>query len=44
LLIVGGVILAHDYNYLYKKGVAGIFGPGTKIAETAIKILNILLG
>jgi len=44
MVIVGGVIPAHDYNYLYKKGVAGIFGPGTKIAEAAIKILNILLG
>ena len=43
MVIVGGVIPAHDYNYLYKKGVAGIFGPGTKIAEAAIKILNILL-
>jgi len=43
MVIVGGVIPAHDYNYLYKKGVDGIFGPGTKIAEAAIKILNILL-
>ena len=43
LLIVGGVIPAQDYDFLYKKGVAGIFGPGTKIAEAAIKILNILL-
>ena len=43
LLIVGGVIPAQDYDFLYKTGVAGIFGPGTKIAEAAIKILNILL-
>ena len=42
LLIVGGVIPAQDYDFLYKTGVAGIFGPGTKIAEAAIKILNIL--
>jgi len=43
LVIVGGVIPAQDYDFLYKTGVAGIFGPGTKIAEAAIKILNILL-
>ena len=42
LVIVGGVIPAQDYDFLYKTGVAGIFGPGTKIAEAAIKILNIL--
>ena len=44
LVIVGGVIPAQDYDFLYKTGVAGIFGPGTKIAEAAIKILNIILG
>jgi len=43
LVIVGGVIPAQDYDFLYKTGVAGIFCPGTKIAEAAIKILNILL-
>ncbi len=43
LIIVGGVIPAQDYDFLYKTGVSGIFGPGTKIAEAAIKILNILL-
>ena len=43
MVIVGGVIPAQDYDFLYKTGVAGIFGPGTKIAEAAIKILNILL-
>ena len=42
MVIVGGVIPAQDYDFLYKTGVAGIFGPGTKIAEAAIKILNIL--
>ncbi len=44
MVIVGGVIPSQDYDFLYKAGVVGIFGPGTKIAEAAIKILNILLG
>ncbi len=43
LVIVGGVIPAQDYDYLWKAGVAGIFGPGTKIALAAKEILNILL-
>ena len=43
LVIVGGVIPKQDYEYLYKSGVHGIFGPGTIIAESAIDILNKLL-
>ena len=43
LVIVGGVIPAQDYQFLYDQGVAGIFGPGTKIAEAAIAILEILI-
>ena len=35
--------LNRDYEYLYKSGVHGIFGPGTIIAESAIDILNKLL-
>ena len=31
LVIVGGVIPAQDYEFLYDQGVAGIFGPGTKL-------------
>ncbi|GAB4456204.1 MAG: methylmalonyl-CoA mutase [Bacteroidales bacterium] len=42
-VIVGGVIPPQDYDFLYKLGVVGIFGPGTPIADAAIKILNILL-
>ncbi|HOU97742.1 MAG TPA: methylmalonyl-CoA mutase [Bacteroidales bacterium] len=42
-VIVGGVIPPQDYDFLYKLGVVGIFGPGTPIAEAAIKILNVLL-
>lgn len=43
LVIAGGVIPAQDYQYLYDHGVVGVFGPGTKIAESAIKILEILI-
>ena len=43
LVIVGGVIHAQDYQFLYDQGVAGIFGPGTKIAEAATAILEILI-
>lgn len=43
LVIVGGVIPHQDYQFLYNHGVAGIFGPGTKIAKAAVDILNILI-
>ena len=40
IIIVGGVIPEKDYKYLYQQGVSEIFGPGTIIAESAIKILK----
>jgi len=43
MVIVGGVIPAQDYQFLYDCGVVGIFGPGTVISEAAIKILEILI-
>ncbi len=43
MIIVGGVIPSHDYDFLYKAGAAAIFGPGTVIADSAIKILEILI-
>jgi methylmalonyl-CoA mutase len=43
MVIVGGVIPPQDYQFLYDAGVVGVFGPGTVIAEAAIKMLNILL-
>ena len=43
LVIVGGVIPHQDYNALYEHGVAGIFGPGTSIAEAAQQILRVLM-
>ena len=42
IVVVGGVIPKKDYEFLYKKGVAAIFGPGSNIGETAITILKIL--
>jgi methylmalonyl-CoA mutase len=43
LVIAGGVIPVQDYQFLFDKGVVGIFGPGTQIAKAAISILEILL-
>lgn len=43
LIVAGGVIPQQDYDYLYEKGVVGIFGPGTKIAAAAQHILSILI-
>jgi methylmalonyl-CoA mutase len=42
MVIVGGVIPAQDYQYLFDSGAAAVFGPGTKISEAAISILEIL--
>ncbi|MCD7914982.1 MAG: methylmalonyl-CoA mutase [Tannerellaceae bacterium] len=44
IVIAGGVIPAQDYDYLYKAGVAAIFGPGTSVSKAAVQILEILLG
>jgi methylmalonyl-CoA mutase len=44
MVVVGGVIPAQDYDFLYNSGVIGIFGPGTPVTETARKILEILVG
>ena len=43
MVIAGGVIPNQDYQYLYDKGVAAVFGPGTVIAEAAQKVLKILI-
>ena len=44
VVIAGGVIPAQDYDFLYKAGVAAIFGPGTSVTKAACQILEILLG
>ena len=42
-VVAGGVIPPGDYDFLKKAGVAGIFGPGTPVAESARQILDTLL-
>ena len=43
MVIVGGVIPAQDYDFLYEHGAAAIFGPGTKLPEAATIIMDKLL-
>ena len=43
MVIVGGVIPAQDYQFLFNAGAVGVFGPGTKIAQAAIDLLTILI-
>ena len=43
MVIVGGVIPKQDYQFLFDSGAVAVFGPGTKISDTAIKILEILI-
>ncbi len=43
IVIAGGVIPAQDYDFLYKAGVAAIFGPGSPVAKAACTIMEILL-
>ncbi|WP_369793784.1 hypothetical protein [Sediminibacter sp. Hel_I_10] len=44
LQILEGVIPKQDYLFLYDAGAVAIFGPGTKISDAAIMILEILMG
>lgn len=43
IVTAGGVIPAQDYDFLYKTGVAAIFGPGTPVAYSASKLMELLL-
>ena len=43
MVIVGGVIPKQDYQFLFDAGTVAVFGPGTKISETAITVLDILI-
>lgn len=43
MVIAGGVIPQQDYDFLYKAGVSGVFGPGTVISVSAIDILEKLI-
>ena len=44
IIIAGGVIPVQDYDFLYKAGVAAIFGPGTSITKAAAKMIDIYYG
>lgn len=43
MVIVGGVIPKQDYQFLFDAGAAAVFGPGTKISDTAIQLLGLLM-
>ena len=43
MVVVGGVIPAQDYEFLYAQGVVGVFGPGTKISKAAAELLKLLI-
>ena len=43
MVFAGGVIPAQDYDFLYRAGVVGIFGPGTSVAKAACELMKILL-
>lgn len=40
VVFVGGVVPQQDYAYLYEAGVAGIYGPGTPIPDSARDVLR----
>ncbi|NAS29878.1 methylmalonyl-CoA mutase [Flavobacteriaceae bacterium R38] len=43
MVIVGGVIPQQDYQFLFDAGAVAVFGPGSKISDAAIQILEILI-
>ncbi len=43
IVITGGVIPPQDYDFLFKAGVVGIFGPGTVISKAASQILEVMI-
>ena len=43
MVTAGGVIPAQDYDFLYKAGVAAIFGPGTPVAYSAKVVMQLLM-
>jgi methylmalonyl-CoA mutase len=42
IVIVGGVIPAQDYQFLFDNGASAVFGPGTNIPEAGIKIMELI--
>ncbi len=43
MVVAGGVIPAQDYQFLFDAGVAAVFGPGTPVSTSAIKMMELLL-
>ncbi len=43
VVIAGGVIPAQDYDFLYRAGVAAIFGPGSSVTKSACDIMHVLM-
>lgn len=42
VVIIGGVIPAQDYQFLYDQGASAIFGPGTVIPLSAQKVIRVI--
>jgi methylmalonyl-CoA mutase len=42
MVVVGGIIPPSDHAFLYDQGVAGVFGPGTVVTDSANQVLNAL--
>ncbi len=42
IVVCGGVIPKQDYNYLFKKGVSAVYGPGTNIPRAASEIIDVI--
>ena len=40
IVFAGGVIPAQDYDYLYNAGAKAIFGPGTRIEDSAKRVME----
>jgi methylmalonyl-CoA mutase len=40
VVVCGGVIPPQDYQVLYDAGVTAIFGPGTRIPQAAMQVLE----
>ena len=40
MVVIGGVIPAQDYHFLYERGASAIFGPGTVIPVAAQQVLD----
>ena len=43
MVVAGGVIPPQDYDFLFQSGVAAVFGPGTPVSTSAIKMMELLL-